>query len=251
MPPSLFRFPPPRPVPPIISAAIAVADGRLAMAINLRSHAFAGSSLRAPKASPPCQTLKDLALDDAQPNLRVLPFAKGRPLAVSLSKQAAASYAEPRPLWHLGWLTAEELRRYLGRCGVALGEVGLVYLGSKDLGPSYWAAEVPAPAAESGSPVMEGGGRSCFVELRTLMVATDWTDEPAMGELAVAGRVSVLLHQIVVVLFESSIPLMSCIETCFFFFLLFTMKENVIIKLEFVKRAHRSNIGFLVSMQNF
>lgn len=39
---------------------------------------------------------------------------------------------------------------------------------------------------------MERGGRSCFVELRTLTVVTDWTDEPAMGELAVAGRVSVV-----------------------------------------------------------
>lgn len=189
MPPSLLSFPPPLPVPPIVSNTAA---GRRAMAINLRSHAFAGSPLRASKPSPPLQTLKDLALDDAQPNLRVLPFAKGRPLAVSLSEEAAAGDSGPRPLWHLGWLTAEELRRYLGRCGVALGEVGLVYLGSKDLGPSYWAAEVPAPAAESGSPEMEEGGRSCFVELRTLMVATDWTDEPAMGELAVAGRVSVV-----------------------------------------------------------
>jgi len=35
-----------------------------------------------------------------------------------------------------------------------------------------------------------GSKQLSFVELRTLMVATDWADEQAMGELAIAGHVS-------------------------------------------------------------
>ena len=73
--------------------------------------------------------------------------------------------------------------------GVNLGEESWVFLGSNpDEYVVYWAIDV----SEANSLVGELGSRQfCFVELRTLMVATDWIDERAMGELAIAGHVSV------------------------------------------------------------
>jgi len=67
-------------------------------------------------------------------------------------------------------------------------EETLVYLGS---GPEedsvYWAIDV----SEDEKLVDELGKKELsFIELRTLMVATDWVDPRAMEELAIAGHVS-------------------------------------------------------------
>ena len=71
-----------------------------------------------------------------------------------------------------------------------LNEDSLVYLGfTAEDDVVYWAIDV----SEATGLVSEFGARQfCFVELRTLMVATDWIDAKAMGELAVAGHVSVV-----------------------------------------------------------
>lgn len=65
-----------------------------------------------------------------------------------------------------------------------------VYLGSRaEEGEVYWAIDV---SGENGGTLGAFDGRKvCFVELRTLMVATDWDDERAMSDLAIAGHVSV------------------------------------------------------------
>ena len=76
----------------------------------------------------------------------------------------------------------------LGNCGVELSGDSLVYLGSRpEEDVVYWAVDV---SKEDGVVPGLGGKQLCFVELRTLMVATDWADESAMAELAVAGHVS-------------------------------------------------------------
>lgn len=74
----------------------------------------------------------------------------------------------------------------------------LVYLGSNGSGDGegddvavYWAVDVSEKSWLVGEL---GSKRLSFVELRTLMVATDWSDERAMGELAVAGHARSLLE---------------------------------------------------------
>lgn len=72
-----------------------------------------------------------------------------------------------------------------------LGDDAFVYLGCRNGGEDgdavYWAVDV----SEVGELVNELGARHfCFVELRTLMVATDWADPTAMGDLSIAGHVS-------------------------------------------------------------
>lgn len=81
-----------------------------------------------------------------------------------------------------------DCKTLLENSGAELREESLVYLGSRSEDDVvYWAIDVSADS----SLVSDLGSRQCcFVELRTLMVATDWADEWAMGELAVAGHVS-------------------------------------------------------------
>lgn len=79
--------------------------------------------------------------------------------------------------------------------GAQLSEDSLVYLGSRSEDDVvYWAIDV---SSEAGLVPELGSKQFCFVELRTLMVATDWADERAMGELAIAGNVSEKLNQLV------------------------------------------------------
>lgn len=63
-----------------------------------------------------------------------------------------------------------------------------VYLGSLDEENSvYWGIDV---SSEEGLVSEFASKLLCFVEVRTLMVASDWADARAMGELAIAGHVS-------------------------------------------------------------
>lgn len=63
-----------------------------------------------------------------------------------------------------------------------------MYLGSSAEDDAvYWAIDVSAKVPELGTSM-----DLCFVELRTLMVATDWEDLKAMENLAIAGHVSLL-----------------------------------------------------------
>ncbi|KAK1298204.1 hypothetical protein QJS10_CPB14g01090 [Acorus calamus] len=159
------------------------------MSITLQTHAFAGNPLRSNsdhvRDSPTSasETLKALLLegahDGSSSNFRVLPFRKGRPLASSSDS-----------VWRLGWLRWSEL----GALGLPRFDEGsFVYLGpeAEEAGGVCWAIDVSDSVG--GSVVEVGSGRFCFVELRTLMVATDWTDETSMGELAIAGHVVIML----------------------------------------------------------
>ncbi|XP_076944335.1 nudix hydrolase 19, chloroplastic-like isoform X1 [Bidens hawaiensis] len=168
------------------------------MSINLKSPVFAGNPIRSktPKPSDPFspssafQTLKLLLSGQthAQDQFQVLPFRKGRPLAGStggLTKK-----------WHLGWLSFGDFKGVLEGSEVKLSDDLLVYLGYKvkeqeETSVVYWAIDV----SEDASLVDKLGSKEfCFVELRTLMVATDWADDAAMGELAIAGHARALLE---------------------------------------------------------
>ncbi|KAL0382911.1 UNVERIFIED_CONTAM: Nudix hydrolase 19, chloroplastic [Sesamum calycinum] len=163
--------------------------------MSLRFHAFAGNPIRSrtPRPSEPVspqsalQTLRTLLLskphEPSSPNFKVLLFRKGRPLAGSETDGHR---------WHLGWLSIGECRTFLENSEVGLSEDSLAYLGCKyEDDAVYWAMDV----SEASMLVNQLGARHfCFVELRTLMVATDWADSKAMGELAIAGHVSFCLR---------------------------------------------------------
>lgn len=116
-------------------------------------------------------------------NLKVLPFQKGRPLACS----SAAASADSKPIWNLGWISLADCKVIFSKSEIALGENLLVYLGSEEE-TAYWAIDVTDVVDDSR--VYLGEKRFAFIELRTLMVATDWANEITMGELAIAGHVS-------------------------------------------------------------
>lgn len=165
-----------------------------AMSVNLQTHAFAGNPLRSktPKPSDPfsptaaLETLKAHLLDNTHHlsplNFKVLPFRKGRLLASSTTN------GDVGPRWHLGWISLPDCKGLWANSGVELSGDSLVYLGSSsEEDVVYWGIDVSGEA----NLVNELGSKQfCFVELRTLMVATDWADERAMGDLAIAGHVS-------------------------------------------------------------
>nr|XP_023891541.1 nudix hydrolase 19, chloroplastic [Quercus suber] len=171
------------------------------MAINLKSHAFAGNPLRSktPKAEDPfapipaLETLKTQLLDSttehhvSPPTFKVLPFRKGRPLASS-----NGGVGDLVPNWNLGWISLADCKDYLANSGVQLNGDSLVYLGSRPADDVvYWAIDV----SDEGGLVTEFATKQLsFVEVRTLMVATDWADSVAMRELAIAGHARALLE---------------------------------------------------------
>lgn len=105
---------------------------------------------------------------------------------------ASSSPGGPAPDWHLGWISLTDFRGLLASSGVQLSENSLVYLGSKvEDDVVYWAIDV----SDEGGLVPEFSSKQfCFVELRTLMVATDWADQQAMGDLSIAGHARALLE---------------------------------------------------------
>ncbi|KAJ4952896.1 hypothetical protein NE237_029728 [Protea cynaroides] len=176
---------------------------RSTMSINLQSHVFAGNPLlcKTPKpgdhSSPnsALQTLKDCFLLEnlndrgSLLKFKVLPFRKGRPLA---SSSSLASIDDSVPIWHLGWLSLADCKVFSGESGASLTVDSFVYLGAEsDNDFVYWAIDV---SSMSGSVSELGDRRFCFVELRTLMVATDWGDSRMMQELAIAGHAKALLE---------------------------------------------------------
>ncbi|KAF5176653.1 NADH pyrophosphatase-like, NUDIX hydrolase domain-like protein [Thalictrum thalictroides] len=162
--------------------------------INLKVHAFAGNPLRSKTSKPTdlyspnsaLQTLKTHLLSnthgDSSPNFKILPFKKGKPLTCSSES----------PSWHLGWISLADCKWFWENCNDPLSEDLFVYLGSnQEEDVIYWAIDVLG----DGISIQELRDKKyCFVELRTLMVATDWADSIAMGELAVAGHARALLE---------------------------------------------------------
>lgn len=170
----------------------------MSMTMNLQPHAFAGNPLISKSAKPgdpfsptgALESLKSGLLVNTQtqpsstPNFKVLPFRHGRPLASSSSVESSDS----QPIWHLGWINLDDLKGLLRNSGFQLSGDMLVYLGSSSEDDVvYWAIDV---SSESSFVSELGSKKFCFVELRTLMVATDWADLQAMGNLAIAGHVS-------------------------------------------------------------
>ena len=138
-------------------------------------HAFAGNPLKSclkPESLTPF-LLSSEENDSSNPDrFLILPIRKGRPLA-------RTDDSNP-PRWKLGWLDSTRLKE------VEVKGDEFVYLGSDDKTEEgcqchYWSIDV------SGN--REWGEGMAFVELRTLMVATDWADADSMGQLAIAGHV--------------------------------------------------------------
>ncbi|KAI7748134.1 hypothetical protein M8C21_019583, partial [Ambrosia artemisiifolia] len=166
------------------------------MSINLKSPVFAGNPIRSkpPKPTDPFsptqafETLKILISAQThiqQPSLltfKILPFRKGRPLA--------GSSGDLVKKWHLGWLSLDEFKDVLDGSEVGLSEEVFVYLGYEE-SVVYWGVDVSL-----GESLVQkfGSQQLCFVQLTTLMVATDWADEMVMGQLAIAGHARALLE---------------------------------------------------------
>ncbi|KAK9071930.1 hypothetical protein SSX86_008361 [Deinandra increscens subsp. villosa] len=171
------------------------------MSINLKSPVFAGNPIRSktPKSTDPFsptpafETLKILISgqthiqEPSSISFKILPFRKGRPLAGSTGDLVTK--------WNLGWLSLADFKDVLEGSEVSLSEDLLVYLGYEMEGDEksvvYWGIDVSL-----GDSLVEklGSQQLCFVQLTTLMVATDWADENAMGELAIAGHARALLE---------------------------------------------------------
>ncbi|XP_062227991.1 nudix hydrolase 19, chloroplastic-like [Phragmites australis] len=173
------------------------------MAIHLRAHAFAANPLRGLSASAAvspsaaAEALRSLldpgsasapSADAAHshPHLsKILPFRRGRPLARSPDHPPAAA-----PAWSLAWLPPSRVPGVPPDAFVFLGAHGE---GDGKEAAAYWAIDV----GEGEGLRVSGGGDgdgSTYVDLRTLMVATDWSDKDAMGELAIAGHARALLE---------------------------------------------------------
>jgi hypothetical protein len=178
------------------------------MAIHLRAHAFAANPLRGVSAattsrspSAAAEALRYLldpssaaaAANPSQYLSKILPFRRGRPLARSTDPPAV-------PAWRLAWLPPSRVP------GVALDAfvfLGALVEGDGKEASAYWAVDVSeGEGARVGGPA-DGDGPSAFVDLRTLMVATDWSDKDAMAELAIAGHVCKILCLISGVLFSA------------------------------------------------
>ncbi|KAK8559127.1 hypothetical protein V6N13_098719 [Hibiscus sabdariffa] len=143
------------------------------MAINLSSHVFAGNPLR-PKTPKPSDPLSlSSAFESLKPHLL----------------QTPENHPPPKsPLFKV-LLFKNGL---LGKYGVQLTETSFVYLGSRaEEDVVYWAIDV---SVEGGLIPELSSRQLCFVELRALMMATDWADSCVMGELAIAGHARALLE---------------------------------------------------------
>ncbi|KAL8149712.1 nudix hydrolase 19, chloroplastic-like [Apium graveolens] len=165
------------------------------MSIKLNSHVFAGNPINkfnkndAVSASSAFKTLKDRILnrkDDFGVKFEVLAFRKGRPLSGSVGDDFRTQN------WHLGWLNLSDFRGVLEESWRNFSENEFVYLGSKpEKDVVYWAVDV---SEEEGLVNKFGSRQLCFTELRTLMVATDWANQMAMADLAIAGHARALLE---------------------------------------------------------
>ncbi|XP_028210700.1 nudix hydrolase 19, chloroplastic-like isoform X2 [Glycine soja] len=187
------------PFPQTASSLTRAFSQSTSMSINLHSHAFSGNPLLSKFPLPGNPLSPSAALEalnarislnnthsSPSPSFKVLPFRNGRPLASS-----SAGTGDSPPIWDLGWLGLDDLRGIFENSGAQLSVDLLVYLNSSSEDDAvYWAIDVSDKVPELGSNNAAG---LCFVELRTLMVATDWSDLQLMGNLAIAGHVVIML----------------------------------------------------------
>ncbi|KAE9609700.1 hypothetical protein Lal_00006825 [Lupinus albus] len=166
------------------------------MSIKLNSHAFADNPLLRSKPSDPfspktalqalnIRILETNTLSSPSPNFKVLPFKNSRPLGSSSSDS-------PVPVFQVGWISLEDLKAFFENSGSQLSAEWLVYLGSSAEDDAvYWAIDV----SSHGSLVTELCSREMgFVQLLTLLVASDWEDLQAMRNLAIVGHAKALLE---------------------------------------------------------
>lgn len=172
-----------------------------------RHHTFAGNPLIGPAAASSASvpsdssdgvesavaSIRSLLTDTAEEEavgggIRILPFRHGKPLVESSS---ACTNPDEGPTWRLAWQSVHKCRAFFEASGLNLGEESLVYLGQRNE-VVYWALDFTDLNLVShfGSEK----GNNAYVELRTLMVAADWSNENAMGELSIAGQARAILE---------------------------------------------------------
>ncbi|KAG6587917.1 Nudix hydrolase 19, chloroplastic, partial [Cucurbita argyrosperma subsp. sororia] len=199
LPPASSRF-----FPPFNSsfngATFCSSTGTPSMSINLQSHAFARNPIRSktPKPENPLspdssfESLKSKLLAKtpllSSPDFKILPFRKGWPLVSCNGGKSNGGLASG---WGLGWISLADCESLLALSGSKVTEDLLVYLGSSvEDDAVYWATDF------SGADNLDaelGQRKLNFIELRMLMVATNWSDTWAMGQLAIAGHGRALL----------------------------------------------------------
>ncbi|XP_038878951.1 nudix hydrolase 19, chloroplastic-like [Benincasa hispida] len=170
------------------------------MPIKLRSHAFARNPIRSktPKPQHPLspdssfESLKSKLLAKtpllSSPDFKILPFRKGWPLVSCNCEKGNDDSASG---WGLGWISLADCQSLLALFGSQVTEDLLVYLGSSvEDDAVYWAIDF---SGDDNLAEELGQKQLSFIELRTLMVATNWADSWAMGQLAVAGHGRALL----------------------------------------------------------
>uniref|UniRef100_A0A0C9S8M9 NAD(+) diphosphatase n=1 Tax=Wollemia nobilis TaxID=56998 RepID=A0A0C9S8M9_9CONI len=158
--------------------------------VGMKNHAFAGNPLigAASTSSPTDSGLACVgSLFENAGAHKILPFKQGKPLVLC---SASSTGADAAPMWRLAWQSVDECRDLFRSAGLELGEEGLVYLGPRE-GVAHWALDFSETGQQSQS---FPEGKYAYVELRTLMVATDWSDENAVAELSIAGHARAILE---------------------------------------------------------
>lgn len=167
------------------------------MSINLQSHAFARNPIRSKTPKPENPLSPNSAFESlksklqakthllSSPDFKILPFRKGWPL---VSCNGGKGNGDSASGWGLGWISLADCKSLLALSGLQVTEDLLVYLGSSlEDDAVYWAIDF---SGEDNLDAELGQKQLSFIELRTLMVATNWSDTGAMGQLAIAGHVS-------------------------------------------------------------
>ncbi|KAG7021802.1 Nudix hydrolase 19, chloroplastic, partial [Cucurbita argyrosperma subsp. argyrosperma] len=181
-------------------ATFCSSTGTPSMSINLQSHAFARNPIRSKTPNPENPLSPDASFESlkskllaktpllSSPDFKILPFRKGWPLVSCNGGKSNGGLASG---WGLGWISLADCESLLALSGSKVTEDLLVYLGSSvEDDAVYWATDF------SGADNLDaelGQRKLNFIELRMLMVATNWSDTWAMGQLAIAGHGRALL----------------------------------------------------------
>ncbi|XP_002977812.2 nudix hydrolase 19, chloroplastic [Selaginella moellendorffii] len=153
------------------------------------AHAFSGNPVIPGKqAGPAAEAILARLAAESSLSLQILPFFQGKALVVAFESGK----------WRLSWQGIEGI----AQSGI-VEEISknMVYLGEKE-GLVYCAIDATPrqPRDSSNGRAIaarfekNGGGEAGFVDLRTLMIAAEWTDEEVMGELSIAGHARALLE---------------------------------------------------------
>jgi hypothetical protein len=148
-------------------------------------NAFAGNPIIGGKQEQ--EALEFLLQTPGDHILKVLPICDGKPLVIAPSHEKISQ-------WHLAWQHIDDIHRYYSK--IEDRNKHMVYIGDRD-GVAYFAIDVPVQDSADRHETKRladvfGQQDLIFFDVRTLMQASDWASQDAMGELAIAGHVSLI-----------------------------------------------------------